>query len=54
LGGLEDFSFHRMDLVDVYYVGSFKVMAWVPASQYKQAQPDSLAHAAGNCRIVSE
>jgi putative heme iron utilization protein len=25
---VEDFSFYRMDAVDVYYVGSFGVMGW--------------------------
>jgi heme iron utilization protein len=42
----EDFSFHRMDVVDVYYVGGFGVMGWVPASEYDLAQPDPLADAA--------
>ena len=39
----EDFSFYRMDVVDVYYVGGFGVMGWVPASEYDCAQPDPLA-----------
>src|SRR5580700_1818848 len=39
----EDFFFHRMDLIDVYYVGGFGVMGWVAASDYSQAQPDPLA-----------
>ena len=43
----EDFSFYRMDVVDVYYVGGFGVMGWVPASEYDQAQPDPLADTAG-------
>src|SRR6202047_2374562 len=30
----EDFSFYRMDLVDIYYVGGFGVMGWVAASEY--------------------
>jgi putative heme iron utilization protein len=42
----EDFSFYRMDLVDVYYVGGFGVMGWVPAADYEGAQPDPLADAA--------
>src|SRR6202035_2272898 len=42
----EDFSFYRMDVMDVYYVGGFGVMGWVPASDYDQAQPDPLADAA--------
>jgi heme iron utilization protein len=39
----EDFSFHRMDVVDVYYVGGFGVMGWVSASDYNLSQPDPLA-----------
>lgn len=42
----EDFSFYRMDVIDVYYVGGFGVMGWVQASDYDQAQPDPLADAA--------
>src|ERR1700733_4214683 len=42
----EDFAFFRMDPLDVYYVGGFGVMGWVPASDYTQAQPDPLADAA--------
>ena len=39
----DDFSFYRMDVCDVYYVGGFGVMGWVAASEYGQAQPDPLA-----------
>src|ERR1035438_171103 len=39
----EDFSFYRMDVVDVYYVGGFGVMGWVSASEYARSQPDPLA-----------
>src|ERR1700681_2485792 len=39
----EDFSFYRMDVVDVYYVGGFGVMGWVTASEYDRSQPDPLA-----------
>jgi len=42
----EDFSFYRMDVVDVYYVGGFGVMGWVSASEYDRAKPDPLANAA--------
>lgn len=42
----EDFSFYRMDVVDVYYVGGFGVMGWVKASDYDEAQPDPLADVA--------
>jgi hypothetical protein len=39
----EDFSFYRMDVIDVYYVGGFGVMGWVSASDYDNSQPDPLA-----------
>jgi heme iron utilization protein len=42
----EDFSFYRMDVLDVYYVGGFGVMGWVQAPDYDQAQPDPLADSA--------
>jgi len=42
----EDFSFYRMEVVDVYYVGGFGVMGWVAAQDYGRAQPDPLADAA--------
>jgi hypothetical protein len=42
----EDFSFYRLEVVDVYYVGGFGVMGWVPASDYDIARPDPLADAA--------
>ena len=42
----DDFSFYRMDVVDVYYVGGFGVMGWVSASEYYSAQPDPLADSA--------
>lgn len=43
----DDFSFYRMDVVDVYFVGGFGAMGWVSASDYDRAQPDPLAEAAG-------
>ena len=43
----EDFSFYRMNVLDVYYVGGFGVMGWVQASDYVQARPDPLADSAG-------
>src|SRR5580658_831880 len=43
----EDFSFYRMDVVDIYYVGGFGVMGWVSASEYDHAQPDPLADSSG-------
>src|SRR6478672_12865310 len=39
----EDFSFYRMDVIDVYFVGGFGVMGWVSASDYDRSQPDPLA-----------
>jgi putative heme iron utilization protein len=39
----EDFSFYRMDVVDVYYVGGFGVMGWISALEYDSSQPDPLA-----------
>ncbi|ADW67248.1 HugZ family pyridoxamine 5'-phosphate oxidase [Granulicella tundricola] len=38
-----DFSFFRLNLIDLYYVGGFGVMGWVSASDYAQAAPDPLA-----------
>jgi len=42
----EDFSFHRMEVIDVYYVGGFGVMGWISAGDYGRARPDPLADAA--------
>jgi hypothetical protein len=39
----EDFSFYRMEEVDVDYVGGFGVMGWVSAAEYERGQPDPLA-----------
>ena len=39
----EDFSFYRMDVVDIYYVGGFGVMGWVSASEYDHSAADPLA-----------
>lgn len=41
----EDFSFYRLEVVDIYYVGGFGVMGWVTASEYGSSQPDPLADA---------
>jgi putative heme iron utilization protein len=41
----EDFSFYRLEGVEVYYVGGFGVMGWVSASEYGSSQPDPLADA---------
>lgn len=42
----DDFSFYRMEIVDIYYVGGFGVMGWVAASEYIQATADPLADSA--------
>jgi putative heme iron utilization protein len=42
----DDFSFYRMNVVDVYYVGGFGVMGWVSAPEYYSGQPDPLADSA--------
>src|ERR1700758_2303875 len=39
----EDFSFYRLGVIDVYYVGGFGVMGWVSASDYERSQPDPLS-----------
>jgi putative heme iron utilization protein len=41
-----DFSFFRLQPIDLYYVGGFGVMGWVEARDYEQAAPDPLAEAA--------
>src|ERR1700751_1776698 len=41
-----DFSFLRLQPVDLYYVGGFGVMGWVEARDYQDAAPDPLAGAA--------
>jgi putative heme iron utilization protein len=51
----EDFAFYRMEVVDVYYVGGFGVMGWVPATDYGGAKPDPLAdHAAEIIRHMND
>jgi len=44
----EDFSFYRMDVMDVYYVGGFGVMGWVSAAEYQSGKPDPLADVAAD------
>jgi hypothetical protein len=43
----DDFSFWRLDVTDVYFVGGFAAMDWVTAAEYAAARPDPLADAAG-------
>jgi heme iron utilization protein len=42
----DDFSFFRLEVVDVYYVGGFGVMGWIAAPDYAQGQADPLTDAA--------
>ena len=42
----EDFSFYRLDVLDVYYVGGFGVMGWISAEEYYAGKPDPLADVA--------
>lgn len=39
----DDFSFYRMEVRDVYFVGGFGAMGWVTAEDYSGAQVDPLA-----------
>ena len=41
-----DFSFFRLQPIDLYYVGGFGVMGWVEAAEYEHAVPDPLAEVA--------
>ncbi|MBA2677116.1 MAG: DUF2470 domain-containing protein, partial [Ktedonobacteraceae bacterium] len=41
-----DFSFFRLQPIDIYYVGGFGKMGWVDAQEYEHAAPDPLAEAA--------
>src|SRR5262249_34694523 len=42
----EDFSFWRLEVSDVYFVGGFAAMDWVTGPGYAAAVPDPLADAA--------
>jgi putative heme iron utilization protein len=41
-----DFSFFRLEPLDLYYVGGFGVMGWVQSPDYLSAQPDPLSASA--------
>ncbi len=43
-----DFSFFRLDVTDVYYVGGFGVMGWVTTNDYRAAEPDPLLDSAAH------
>jgi len=42
----DDFSFWRLEMSDLYFVGGFAAMDWVTADDYRAARPDPLADAA--------
>jgi len=42
----KDFSFFRLQPLDLYYVGGFGVMGWVTAGDYQTAKVDPLAQSA--------
>ncbi len=39
----KDFSFFRLRVAEIYYVGGFGVMGWVESVEYGAAKPDPLA-----------
>jgi heme iron utilization protein len=41
-----DFSFFRLQPIDLYYVGGFGIMGWVEAGDYEHAAADPLTEAA--------
>lgn len=41
----DDFGFHRLEIADLYFVGGFAAMDWIPATEYLGARPDPLADA---------
>ena len=41
----DDFSFYRMEIRDIYFVGGFGAMGWVTVEDYSKAQVDPLADA---------
>lgn len=42
----DDFSFFRLEVIDIYFVGGFGVMGWVAAQDYADSQADPLADVA--------
>jgi heme iron utilization protein len=41
-----DFAYYRLHVSNVYYIGGFGVMGWVPAEEYAGARPDPLSDTA--------
>ncbi|HEV2522161.1 MAG TPA: DUF2470 domain-containing protein [Candidatus Acidoferrales bacterium] len=44
----DGFSFYRMEVAEVHYVGGFGMKGWVSVSEYDRAKPDPLADAAAD------
>lgn len=44
----KDFAFHRMTVVDLYFVGGFGVMGWVETDEFGKADADPLAETASD------
>lgn len=42
----DDFSFYRMEIKDIYFVGGFGAMGWVTVPEYLEAEVDPLADSA--------
>jgi putative heme iron utilization protein len=42
----EDFSFHRLEVADLYFVGGFAAMDWIEGAVYHAARVDPLADVA--------
>jgi len=42
----EDFSFYRLDVKQLYFVGGFGIMGWINHTVYQEAMPDPLRHTA--------
>jgi heme iron utilization protein len=38
-----DFTYYRLDVSDIYFIGGFGVMGWISAQDYRSALPDPLA-----------
>jgi putative heme iron utilization protein len=42
----DDFGFYRLEIAEIYFVGGFAAMDWIPPDDYLMARPDPLADAA--------
>ncbi len=41
-----DFTYHRLEVSGIYFIGGFGVMGWVQAEEYSTSRPDPLAETA--------